>query len=67
MASDLLGRELTEIEAELVEIYQRLKQLLRQDDLDPCAASNVRAALAGMWNAVNDLGLVHEHLADLGA
>jgi hypothetical protein len=65
MATDLLGRELNDTERELLDIYERLKALAARDDLDPCAAANARAALAGMWNAVNDLALVHEHLSDL--
>jgi len=27
-------------------------------------AANVSAALAALWNAVNDLALTHEHLVD---
>jgi hypothetical protein len=63
--TDLLGRELTAEEAELLELYQRLKALLGED-LPPCVEANVRAAVAAMWNAVNDLALDYEHLVDLG-
>jgi hypothetical protein len=64
--TDLLGRELTAHEAELAELYERLKTLLGED-LPPCAQAGVRAALVALWNVVNDLALDHEHLSDLGA
>ncbi len=66
MSTDLLGRELTGDETELVELYTRLKALAARDDLAPCVSANVRSALAAVWNAVNDLGLVYEHLLDVG-
>ncbi len=66
MSTDLLGRELTADETELVELYTRLKALAARDDLAPCVTANVRSALAAVWNTVNDLGLVYEHLLDVG-
>jgi hypothetical protein len=63
--ADLLGRELTEAEERLLGVYVELKALCLED-LDPVAACNVRAALAPMHNAVCSLGLVYEHLSDLG-
>jgi hypothetical protein len=65
--TDLLGRPLTEVEAELLELYGRGKTLLASDDLAPCARAGVRAATVALWNVVNDLGLEHEQLLDLGA
>ena len=65
--TDLLGRPLDEVEVELLELYRRLKALLARDDLAPCVRAGGRAALVGLWNAVNDLGLEHEQLMDLGA
>ena len=65
--TDLLGRPLTGAEAELLDLYERCKGLLGRDDLAPCARAGARAALVGLWNATNDLGLQHEHLIDLGA
>jgi hypothetical protein len=62
---DLIGAELTAVEARLVGVYEELKALCGED-LDPVAAANVRAALALMHNAVCSLGLVYEHLSDLG-
>jgi hypothetical protein len=66
-STDLLGRPLTGTEDELLELYRRLKALLARDDLAPCVRAGARAALVGLWNAVNDLGLAHEQLLDQGA
>lgn len=66
MSPDLLGNDLTADEAELMELYARLCGLAARDDLAPCVSANVRAALAAVWNAVNDLGLDYEHLLDVG-
>jgi hypothetical protein len=65
-ATDLLGKPLTAHERDLIEIYTALKKLAAQDDLPPCAARNVRAALSAMWQATNDLGLQFEQLYDVG-
>jgi hypothetical protein len=62
---DLIGNELTGPEQRLLEVYSSLKDLCAED-LDPVAACGVRAALALMHNTVNSLGLVYEHLSDLG-
>jgi hypothetical protein len=62
---DLMGNELTAEEERLVAVYSSLKALCLED-LDPVAASNVRAALALIHNAVCSLGLLYEHLSDLG-
>ena len=67
MGTDLLGRPTTEVEDELLELYRRAKALLARDDLAPCAQAGARVAAVGLWNAVNDLGLAHEQLLDLGA
>ncbi|MBA2288035.1 MAG: hypothetical protein H0W02_21380 [Ktedonobacteraceae bacterium] len=64
--TDLLGKPLTEQERELLNVYQALKTLAAHDDLPPCAARNVRRALASMWQATNDLDLQFEQLYDLG-
>jgi hypothetical protein len=65
MSVDLIGVELTEAEERLLAVYVALKDLCRED-LDPVAASGVRAALALMHSTVTSLGLVYEHLSDLG-
>jgi hypothetical protein len=64
--TDLLGKPLTEQEQDLIDVYETLKKLAAQSDLPPCAARNVRKALACMWQAVNDLDLQFEQLYDLG-
>jgi hypothetical protein len=65
--TDLLGRPTTEAEDELLELYGRCKALLARDDLAPCARAGARVATVALWNVVNDLGLEHEQLLDLGA
>jgi hypothetical protein len=65
-STDLLGRPLTPVETELLDLYHRLKALLERDDLGPCARAAARNALAALWNGVNDLALEHEQLIDLG-
>jgi hypothetical protein len=61
MATDLLGRQLTTDEAELLDLYRRLQDY-RTRDLAPSVRANVDAALVGLWNAVNNLGLISEPL-----
>jgi hypothetical protein len=62
---DLLGTPISADDQELLDCYERLKALLARD-LDPCVEANVRAAVAALWNAVVDRGLIYEHLTDLG-
>lgn len=66
MRTDLLGNTLAPHEAELVEIYDRLKTLIARDDLPPCVAAGARHALAYCAQAVTDLGLEFEHFVDMG-
>lgn len=63
---DLLGNPMTEAERMLLDTYRALKSLAMRDDLPPCAACNVRKALAQMWQATNDLDLQFEQPHDLG-
>ena len=65
MSQDLLGNELTASEARLLAVHEELKSLCGED-LPPVAASNLRAALALVHQAVNGLALEYEHLSDLG-
>lgn len=64
--TDLLGAALTAQEQDLLNTYEALKRLAAQDDLPPCAARNVRKALAALWQATNDLNLQFEQLYELG-
>jgi hypothetical protein len=66
MNTDLLGKPISEQEQALLDVYQALKRLAAQEDLPPCAARNIRKALAAMWQATNDLDLQFEQLYDLG-
>ena len=64
--TDLLGKPLSTEEQELLDAYEALKKLAAQTDLPPCAARNVRQALASLWQATNDLGLQFEQLYEYG-
>jgi hypothetical protein len=65
MTQDLLGNEMSASEEQLLGVYEQLKDLCNQD-LPPVAASNIRAALALVHQAVNGLALEYEHLSDIG-
>ena len=64
--TDLLGKPLNAQEQEMLAIYESLKALAARDDLPPCAARNIRQALASLWQATNDLGLQFEQLYEYG-
>ncbi len=64
--TDLLGTPLTEDERDVLQVYQALKALAAREGLPPCAARNVRKALACLWQATNDLNLQFEQLYELG-
>ncbi len=66
MSTDLLGDPLTANEERLLAVYEELKALCADESLPPNAAANCRAALALMHNVVNGMGLMYEHLTDLG-
>ncbi|MFK7740491.1 MAG: hypothetical protein AB8H80_09205 [Planctomycetota bacterium] len=57
---DLLGNDLSTDERELVDLYGRLKTLSARSDVPPVVTANVRQAMVLLWNACNDLALVHE-------
>lgn len=64
--TDLLGNQLSAAERDTLAAYEALKALAARVDLAPCAARNVRKALACMWQATNDLDLQFEQLYDVG-
>jgi len=64
--TDLMQHTMTDTEADLLAVYSQLKALAARDGLPPCAARNVRKALACMWQVTNDLDLQFEQLYDLG-
>lgn len=57
---DLLGNELTADDRELLDLYRRCQTLSRRADLPPVATANVKQAMVMLWNACNDLALLHE-------
>ncbi|MCA8966566.1 MAG: hypothetical protein H6838_01650 [Planctomycetes bacterium] len=59
-ARDLLGNALSADDRELLDLYRRLHALSRRDDLPPVATANVKQAMVLLWNACNDLALLHE-------
>lgn len=63
---DILGRPVTDTEAELSRIYADLKTMAAREDLPPCVERNVKKALACMWQVMNDLNLEFEQLYDIG-
>ncbi|HVF19055.1 MAG TPA: hypothetical protein VNA14_02295 [Mycobacteriales bacterium] len=66
MPADLIGRELSDSEADLLRVYTALRALVADTSLPPCAAAGTRAALAHMAILVGSLGLEFEHLLDEG-
>ena len=58
--TDLLGNPLTADDVELLDLYRRLKALSARSDLPPVATANVKQAMVMLWNACNDLALLHE-------
>ena len=58
-ARDLLGRPLSGVEQRVLAAYEGLKALLKED-LPPCAAANVKEAIASLWQVVNDLALASD-------
>jgi hypothetical protein len=58
--NDLLGNALSTDEHELLELYTRLRTLSARTDLPPVATANVKQAMVMLWNACNDLALLHE-------
>ena len=65
MDNDVLGNPTTEVERELLELYERLRALAAREDAPPCVERNAKKALACVWQAVNDLGLRYEQLDDV--
>jgi len=64
-----MGVELTEPEAGLVEVYERLAGVLRDqgEELPPFARRNAAKALASLWQVMNGLDMDPGQVYDLGA
>ena len=63
---DLLGKPLSDADAQMLRLYRELKAVAARSDLPPCSERNVKKALACMWQVVNDLNLEFEQLYELG-
>lgn len=63
---DLIGRPTTPLERELLDVFARLKALAGRADAAPCVTANARFALAAVFQACNDLGLLYEPTDDVG-
>ena len=66
MTRDLLGRPVSETEAQLAQLYADVKAMAAREDLPPCVERNVKKALACLWQVMNDLDLEFEQLYDVG-
>lgn len=64
--TDLLGQPLTPSEVALLDVYRGLKTLVAEQELAPCAVSNLRVALSAAAVALTDLAIEFEPLTDHG-
>lgn len=64
-----MGAELSEAEASLVECYEALARVLREQrgELAPFAERNALKALSALWHVMNGLDMDPGQLYDLGA
>jgi hypothetical protein len=58
--TDLLGKKLTDDEKEILELYQKLKDLSARNDLPPAVLMNAKQAMVMMWNACLSQDLIYE-------
>jgi len=58
--TDLLGKKLSADEKEILELYQKLKDLSATGDLPPAVLMNVKQAMVIMWNACRSQDLISE-------
>ena len=58
--TDLLGNPLSKDDAELLDLYARLKAISARTDLPPVVTANCKQAMVLLWNACNDLALMYE-------
>jgi hypothetical protein len=66
---NLMGQELAESEAKLVDVYRELARTLDMygDELPPFARRNGLKALAALWQVMNGLDMDPGQLYDVGA
>ena len=69
MSTDTTGRDLTEVQVELMECYERLATLLSEHsaELAPFEQRNALKALACLWQIANGLDMDKGQLYHLGA
>ena len=58
--NDLLGNPMNTDEQDLLATYRKLHELSNKKDLPPTALMNIKQAMVLLWNACNDLCLLHE-------
>lgn len=58
--TDILGNPTTESERALLAAYEQVQALLQHEGLVPAVESNVKEAIACLWQAVNDLALTDD-------
>ena len=65
---NVVGMELSDPQIELMEIYQKLVNLLREksDQLNPFELCNARKAAAALWQTANGLDIDPGQLYDIG-
>ena len=64
-----IGQDLTPLQTELVECYDRLARLLADhaDELQPFEKQNALKALAALWQVANGLDMDRGNVYHLGA
>lgn len=67
--NNVLGNELTEAEAKLVECYRTLAAIMAEngDDLAPYQQRNALKALGALWQVTNGLDMEPGQIYHLGA
>ena len=66
---NMMGIELTDAEAKLVDGYRELSRVLEMygDELAPFARRNATKAMAALWQVMNGLDMDPGQIYDLGA
>ena len=69
MTKDATGHDLSPVQADLMECYEKLARVLSEHaaDLAPFEQRNALKALACLWQIANGLDMDTGHIYDLGA
>ena len=54
------------LEEKVYQIYEGLKDILKEPDLPPSVRGNAVQALASVWQIANDMCLIYEMTYDIG-